>query len=629
VQSFLDSVETPLGTVYERTLRRFQMRPAADNQVIKSAFEALAACLRPPTSAEFLYMIQNDCLSCDARLLKARLSYENIPNLFQGLLEINPETKAFQFSHYSIHEFLTSSQLQDTSLREYSVNEKHAHERLARLCVKALMSHDLEPSTPFYDYAAALWMEHARKAGSSTELDSEIARFLSEGQFSDWRDDSSFAIWMTYSEEKKTVPFRNKYDPSKAFLQALILGRESVTSQLIDNGLHHIRDPHGCTVPIVDAVIRGASKEIIGKLIEFGSDVEDVRFGDQTALTWAVQKEDKELISFLLDKGADVNKIIDKDQVGGSAFNQALLFRSPDIVSFLIMKGADVRQPVSHVGTAIQVAVCERRMDILKVILQNSGDVRESKGRYGTVLHLAVEKQDIDNEQVVRLLFDHGAEEVINATLPDGGSALHHAIAYNSSPRLVNLLLDKGADPNLESAPSTNPLHRAILNNDVITVDNLIRKGATGYSEYGPFKSALECAAFAGHEGLFRRILEFTAIKGQTSTEFSRVLQRSIISGHFNILTRLVQEGGKTQVGDEHGWNPFVCALHVKSDRTLTLLEQGQDSADTVNAGITALPPTKWVLEKLPDCHRSLVQSEHSKLQFSGTLCSSSSLATC
>jgi hypothetical protein len=78
MQTFLDSVETPLGTVYERTLRRLQMRSVADNQMIKSAFKALAGCLRPPMSTELLYIIQNDCPSCDAALLKAKLSYENI-----------------------------------------------------------------------------------------------------------------------------------------------------------------------------------------------------------------------------------------------------------------------------------------------------------------------------------------------------------------------------------------------------------------------------------------------------------------------------------------------------------------------------------------------------------------------
>ncbi|KAH7203416.1 ankyrin repeat-containing domain protein [Fusarium oxysporum] len=455
-------------------------------------------------AAEFLYIIQNCCLSCDATILKAKLSRENTQTLFQGLVEINPETQAYQFSHYSIHEFLTSDTLRSTSLREYTVESEHAHRRLARLCLKALMSYESDASTEFYDYASVLWMEHAKRADPDSDLDSEIARFLSEGQFSDWRDKSSFANWMSYSEEKKVVPFRSNYHPCKAFLQALIFGRDTVTARLINNGLHRIRDPCGYTVPIVDAVIHGASKEIISMLIEYGSNVNDVRFGSQTALIWAVQKEEKELITFLLDNGADVNKITDEDQVGGSAFNQAILYGSPEIVLFLIEKGADVHQPV---------------------LLQNSGDVCESKGRYGTVLHLAVEQHDIDTEDVVQLLLRHGAEVVINVLVPN--------------------------NPNLESGPSTNPLHRAILENSVGTVEILIERGATGHSKYGPYVSALECAAYAGHGHLFRKILKFSSTKPRTSTDLSRILQRAIVGGHFSILGQALQEGVNAQDQDE------------------------------------------------------------------------------
>ncbi|SCO92572.1 uncharacterized protein FRV6_16700 [Fusarium oxysporum] len=261
LRSFLDSVETPLITVYEGALRRLQMRSAADNQVIKSAFQALVGCMRLPTAAEFLYIIQNSCLSCDATLLKAKLSRENTKTLFQGFVEINPETQVYQFSHYSIHEFLTSDTLRSTSLREYTVEAEHAHRRLAQLCLKALMSYESDASTAFYDYASVLWMEHAESSGPDSDLDSEIARFLSEGQFSDWRDNSPFANWMSYSEKKKAVPFRSKYHPCKAFLQALIVGRDTVTTRLIANGLHRIRDPRDSSMPCTISALLSRSRE--------------------------------------------------------------------------------------------------------------------------------------------------------------------------------------------------------------------------------------------------------------------------------------------------------------------------------------------------------------------------------
>jgi ankyrin repeat protein len=624
VLSFLDNLETSLGTTYGTTLHRLHMQDKTNNQVIKSAFQALVGCLRPPMPADFLYIIQNDRLGFDSTLLETKLSPENIPNFFQGLLESNPETNAYQFSHYSVREYLTCSRLEATALKEYHVEEAHAHRRLALLCLETLQNHDdPKPSTPFYDYAASLWMEHAKRVGPDEELDSVISSFLSDGQFRDWRDYSSFAVWMKYRKDNKLVPFPEEYAPFHAFNQALILGRDSATIRLIDNGLHHIRDPDGYTVPIVNAVIHGTSIAVITKMIESGSDIEDVRFGAQTALTCAVERENKELIRFLVGKGADLNRIIDADAVQGSAFSLALLHGSADIVSFLIGMKADLHEPVNHVGTAVQVAVSEKRTDILRILLQEGGDVRESQGRYGTVLHLAVEQQGIDQEDVVRLLLQHGAAEVINETVASNGSALHHAIEWGSNSkstaRVVRLLLEKGADPNLESAPSTNPLHRAILKNNIAAVKALIEKGATGLSKYGPYKTALECAAFAGHERLFREIvgMELNSTEMQSPVNLSRALQGAILSGNFNTLVRILQ-GGNALDPDEHGWSPWVCSLHVKSDRSLTLLKQGQQLSNTQTPGNTASYPTEWAAEKLPQCYQSLVQIENGKLHFSG-----------
>ncbi|KAH7196211.1 ankyrin repeat-containing domain protein, partial [Fusarium oxysporum] len=144
----------------------------------------------------------------------------------------------------------------------------------------------------------------------------------------------------------------------------------------------------------------------------------------------------------------------------------------------------------------IQAAIAKRRLNILEVLLQNSGDVCKSKGRCGIVLHLAVEQRDINNEDIVQLLLRHGAEPVINALILNSRSALHYAIIWNSSPRVIELLLDKVADPNLKSGLSTNPLHRAILKNSVSIVEILIERGATRYSKYGPYVSALEYAVY-------------------------------------------------------------------------------------------------------------------------------------
>jgi hypothetical protein len=73
---------------------------------------------------------------------------------------------------------------------------------------------------------------------------------------------------------------------------------------------------------------------LLRKLIEKGSNVEEARYGCLTALTRAVEMEDRELITVLLDHGADMHWIANEYQDIDSAFNQALLNGTLDSVAF-------------------------------------------------------------------------------------------------------------------------------------------------------------------------------------------------------------------------------------------------------------------------------------------------------
>ena len=57
----------------------------------------------------------------------------------------------------------------------------------------------------------------------------------------------------------------------------------------------------------------------------------------------------------------------------------------------------------------------------------------------------------------VRLLVSRGAD--VNATLPDGSTALHSAMIGSRNSEIISLLLAKGADPNARDEDGNTPLH--------------------------------------------------------------------------------------------------------------------------------------------------------------------------
>ena len=91
----------------------------------------------------------------------------------------------------------------------------------------------------------------------------------------------------------------------------------------------------------------------------------------------------------------------------------------------------------------------------------------------GTALHAAVQG---GNAEVVNLLLERGADPLASDYV--GGTALHHAIVINDVDlEIVRLLLEHGADPVTKSG-GVPLLHLAIIEDDVELVRLLLEHGA-------------------------------------------------------------------------------------------------------------------------------------------------------
>lgn len=176
--------------------------------------------------------------------------------------------------------------------------------------------------------------------------------------------------------------------------------------------------------PLLVAAAHDGASEIVKLLLEKGADAAARGPLNSTALLAATEANDTATVGLLLQKGADVNA---KDLIGQTALMSAASFGNLAVMKMLLAKGADVN--VLSAAGGLQV---------------KNGPI--ALGNF-TPLILAAAYGGAD---AVKMLLEAGAK--VNAQDVRGMTPLMLAIGTDRpDPRVVRLLIEKGADPNIKS----------------------------------------------------------------------------------------------------------------------------------------------------------------------------------
>ena len=130
-----------------------------------------------------------------------------------------------------------------------------------------------------------------------------------------------------------------------------------------------------------------------------------------TPLSKAAKMGHKEVVQFLLDQGAEINK---GDKSGNTPLCHAADYKCKDVVQLLLNRGADPNKADLMGQTPLCLAAQSTHKEVVKLLLNAGADPNKTDCYGRTPLHCAVNApghaRNIDKIGVVKLLLSKGAD---------------------------------------------------------------------------------------------------------------------------------------------------------------------------------------------------------------------------
>ena len=195
--------------------------------------------------------------------------------------------------------------------------------------------------------------------------------------------------------------------------------------------------------------------------------------GNEGLLHIACKKNNVDLVKYLVDNGADINRL------------ECLNFRTPlciacennnvDLVKYLVEHGADINK-ADGLGTPLSIACSRGNLAIVEYLVEHGADINKA-AEFETPLSEACSR---GNLAIVEYLVEHGA----NVDQKDNlGQAPLHIACENSNKDLVEYLVEHGANVRQKACWDSTPWDRTPLyiarkkgNKDI--VEYLVEHGA-------------------------------------------------------------------------------------------------------------------------------------------------------
>ena len=430
VRLALEHLPKELDATYDEAMRRIDSQDDEDAFLARKMLGWLSYAMRPLSPIELRYAlaIERGSRSVDEDAL---IDISLLVSICAGLVIVDQETDVVRLVHFTTQEYFERHRAHLFPAAQHEISEA---------LITYLLLDDFEDEGyphpnwdwlssdfhrfPLTDYAVRYWVDHVR--GIERSLGSVLMDFL-------LKEKRVSVLGLT------NILFNQKFED---------------LWQLENTGL-------------ILAVYHNL-KDAVCMLLEMGVDVnEPKRYGRLTALHEAIYQEDQDIVSLLLENGANIEARTDMDE---TPFYLAMENGSYALADLLMKQGADIK-------------------------------TKAIDGK--SVLHVVSGNED--SGEALDLLLRLGIE--VNSRTHKHKKTPLHLAARVGQDRNIDLLLKYGADIESEDSEGRTALHEATVNGFTTTVDLLIKHGANVKSEDNDGKTALHLALEFGRKSIMDLLL--------------------------------------------------------------------------------------------------------------------------
>ncbi|KAJ6477191.1 ankyrin repeat-containing domain protein [Mycena vitilis] len=318
-------------------------------------------------------------------------------------------------------------------------------------------------------------------------------------------------------------------------LKAAAVGRNLAVFKLLLDAGANVFGAGADSGTLVEAVCRWGSLQAVQALVRKGVQIDAL--GDETgttALQAASSQGNVDVVSFLLENGADINA---RGGKFGSAVQAAAQEGQLDAVRLLINKGAIFNCQDVTDGDALQRASRGGHNEVVRFLIDAGANVNARCGYYGCALQAASKKGAMD---VVQLLLDAGAE--INAQGGWYGSALQAAASGGVETMGIQMIKETRDGAKVERAIMTS---RILGDSNTPVVKFLIRQGADVNLQGGYYGTAIQAASSTGDPVALRLLLDAGADVQAEGGHFGSAVRAAEAESHSDIIRLLASAGAQ------------------------------------------------------------------------------------
>jgi ankyrin repeat protein len=516
----LEDLPTGLQDAHRKAIERIESQNKDAQELAGRTLSFLSYALRPITFIELQHAlaIEIGAMSFDKEGL---IEKDFILLVCAGLVVLQKESNIIRFVHYSTQEyFRTTRDLQypdaETKIAHACLSLLSYDDFKGMLCSNQTEIESFDAKYPFYNYAAMYWGDHARGDGEIA-LQTEILQFLD-------REVHMFCATQAMIAVESRWPYAIQYilaEPPAALWVAASFGLDFIVGVLLQNPIdvnvyaHYKSRPHPGNTALQAASDHGHTK-VVRRLLIHGANPNDCCGEHDSSLIAAAFHGHTEIVHLLLDAGATADNYgYDWTALGAASYSG-----HDDTVSLLLENGADINKHQGFgTGCALQAASISGQEEVVRLLLASGAEVNTlGGGRLGTSLRSGKERNDTTYIERVR-------------------------------------------------GWANGDIWRALQRPDVLD---------TWFADALGCEKPLHCAAFYGHLGVARSLINAGAEIDSPGEFWGTALQAASLMGNLEMMQFLIEAGANVSApGLALGDALQAASLYGYEDAVQLLLENG------------------------------------------------------